>query len=166
MAVVEMIRDAKFSECGKYRYWLTRVWNPYRPILASIGLNPSIADKVINDRTISKEIRYATGWGYGGLLKLNLFGLITPYPKVLWETRASGKDIIGPGNSASYLAGYLEEFGIEKVLATWGRCKTDRGRMVVALLNRKIDCLKKNDDGSPAHPLYLKGDLKPIPWNY
>ena len=29
---------------------------------------------------------------------------------------------------------------------------------------RKLHALKLNKDGTPAHPLYLRGDLKPTPW--
>ena len=35
------------------------------------------------------------------------------------------------------------------------------GEILGALLN--LHCIKMNKSGEPAHPLYLKADLKPVP---
>lgn len=51
-----MEKDAKISECGKYRYSLWRVWDKTKPTFTSIGLNPSTADHIEDDPTITRCI--------------------------------------------------------------------------------------------------------------
>jgi hypothetical protein len=55
---------------------------------------------------------------------------------------------------------------VQKVVACWGKLKTDRGWLLRDTLGLRLDCLNKNKDGSPAHPLYLPYGLLPEPWNY
>jgi hypothetical protein len=57
------------------------------------------------------------------------------------------------------------------IICGWGQdpAVTTRGhgeRVINDLraLSRTLSALKINADGSPAHPLYLSGDLKPIPF--
>lgn len=57
---------AVFSACRKYRYSLHRTWDRENRKCMFIGLNPSIADEVVDDPTIRRCIRYAKEWGYGG----------------------------------------------------------------------------------------------------
>ena len=46
--------EAIYSDCETYRYALTRVWEPTRPRLLYIMLNPSTATEVQNDPTIER----------------------------------------------------------------------------------------------------------------
>ena len=50
----------------------------------------------------------------------------------------------------------------DRVIAAWGNdgCFLGRSKEVVKLLPAMY-CLKINRSGEPAHPLYLKADLKP-----
>lgn len=50
--------DAIFSECSRWRWWLTRIWDDSLPMAALIGMNPSIANATENDRTVRKAIHF------------------------------------------------------------------------------------------------------------
>jgi len=58
-----MLREAKFSEDGRNRYWLSRIWDVNKPCIAFIGLNPSTANAEKDDPTIRRVISFATKWG-------------------------------------------------------------------------------------------------------
>jgi hypothetical protein len=163
-AVIES--NAKFSADRKYRYWLVRRWANRWPLVAIIGMNPSKAAEIENDSTVSRELHFAKEWGYGGLLKLNAYAYCATYPKDLWAARQSGVDIIGTENTAACLMAYLAEFKIEKVVAAWGRLRTDRGWLLRDGLGIRMDCLGLNGDGSPRHPLYLSYTTPLQPFNY
>jgi len=45
---------ATFSECGRYRYKLCRIWDDSLPQVTFIGLNPSTADASIDDQTVKR----------------------------------------------------------------------------------------------------------------
>lgn len=47
-----MKKAAIFSDDKKYRYSLERAWDESLGLVAFIGLNPSIADDAIDDKTI------------------------------------------------------------------------------------------------------------------
>lgn len=163
-----MTGKAKFSDCGKYRWWLTRQWDPAKTWCAFIGLNPSTATAEEDDPTIHKCIEYAKSWDHGALLMLNLYAYRATHPKDLWALRKAGGDHIGQaGNRIEHILEYLIGFGVKRTVAAWGADKlaNDRGR-VLAGTGRKLDCLMRNSDGSPAHPLYLPYGLLPEPWNY
>lgn len=73
-------KDAKFSECGKYRYYLLREWDADKPFAQVIGLNPSVADASDDDATISALRRLLEPLGYGGFYMTNLFAWISTNP--------------------------------------------------------------------------------------
>lgn len=56
-----------------YRYTLRRIWDPARPLLMWLMMNPSVATELGDDRTVAKCQRYARAWGYGGILVGNTF---------------------------------------------------------------------------------------------
>jgi hypothetical protein len=152
---------AEFSECQRFRYTLTRTWGIEQK-LCVVGLNPSTATADVNDRTIRRCMDYAKRWGHGGLLMLNLFAYRTAFPSEMWEARARGVDIIGgERNYYDALRGYIDHHCCPIVLAAWGRHGGERGRAALRQLPR-LHYLALNSDDSPKHPLYLKGDLKPL----
>jgi hypothetical protein len=65
---------------------------------------------------------------------------------------------------------YISHCGQEMgdVVCAWGKnADKDRVRSVVALFRRfgiRMYCLGTNKDGSPKHPLYVKGDTKLTRW--
>jgi len=151
-----MIKTAHISECGLYRYSLTRIWDtrPHR-VANFIMLNPSTADADVDDRTIRRCIGFAKSFGCGRLVVTNLFAFRTKDPKELFKA----DDPIGPHNDPlSHALMYQRRGGF--VVAAWGNNGTYRGRakevVTCAPLGLRLHCLKINKaTGQPAHPLYL-----------
>tara|TARA_B100001248_G_scaffold262708_1_gene261280 strand:+ start:7546 stop:8025 length:480 start_codon:yes stop_codon:yes gene_type:complete len=155
-----MYRDAIFSRCQKYRYVLIREWQSDLPRAAFVMLNPSTADHLKDDPTISRSIAFAKSWGFGALDIYNLFAYRSPYPEHLFAQ----KDPIGPRNY-QYLRRLKDNYGM--VLCAWGndgkRMQQEEG-FLKRFKQQKLHCLKKNKSGSPAHPLYIRKDVRPIPY--
>ncbi len=88
--------NAVISECGRYRYVLTRQVGPGTRTATFILLNPSTADANNDDPTIRRCIGFARQWGCGKLTVLNLFAVRATDPQ--WMKAAS--DPVGPENKA------------------------------------------------------------------
>jgi hypothetical protein len=151
-------RDAYLSTCGNYRYALERVWDKRVPAVLFIGLNPSIADAEVDDPTLTRCIKFARAWGYGGLLMGNLFGYRATDPKQL--TRIS--DPVGPEND-EWLVRLRS--GVQLAVAAWGFRGALHGRAsTVAERMGKLHCLGTTQSGAPRHPLYVRAITMPVPW--
>ena len=147
---------AVFSDCRKFRYALWRMWNEQMPIAMIIGLNPSTADEKVNDPTITRCINFASSWGYGGVCVTNLFGFRATAPT---ELKAQ-HDPIGKENDA-----WVHEMakGAAIAVAAWGNHGKFLNRSLEILPSLdQLHCIKMNKSGEPAHPLYLKAELKPV----
>lgn len=143
-----MIKKAEFSDCGKYRYFLSRIWDESKPIYLFIGLNPSIANDEDNDNTISRCINLIDSWGGGGLYMANLFAYIATNPQVMKQA----SDPIGIDNDF-----FLETLSDSafKIVACWGNDGSHRGRsldVINLLKNKDMFCLHINNSGEPHHP--------------
>jgi hypothetical protein len=152
-------RAAVFSACGRYRWWLQRCWDPGRPPLLFVGLNPSRADGRRDDPTLRRLLGYARGWGFGSLEVLNLFALVAPSPALL--RRAA--DPVGSGNDA-WIRRRLRLRPEAAVWIGWGNQGRwrDRDRQVLALLargGRRPLALATTAAGMPRHPLYCPASL-------
>ena len=149
---------ARFSDCRAYRYTLHRIWNEAKPYCMFVGLNPSTADEVQNDPTVRRCIGYAIDWGFGGLVMTNIFAFRATDPNVMKAHR----EPVGPRNNY-WLKKVSANAGL--TLCAWGNHGHHLGRSaeVVRLLTDP-HCLKITGTGEPSHPLYLKKDLKPIPF--
>ena len=158
-------RLATFWTCGRYRYTLTRIWGePDGDRAVFILLNPSTADAERDDPTIRRCIAYARAWGFAGLEILNLFAWRSTDPRTLRMV----PDPIGPMNLANVYdvtrstPTIICGWGQDPAVTTWGQA--ERVINDLRALGRTLSALKINADGSPAHPLYLSGELKPIPF--
>lgn len=147
--------SAVISACGKYRYELWRHWDD-KPYCMFVGLNPSTADAMIDDPTIRRCVGFAKAWGYGALCMANLFAWRATDPKDM----KAAPEPIGPDNDAT-LQRLAVGAGI--VIAAWGAHGSYRGRAVQVLaILPTLHALKLTQDGSPGHPLYLRGDARPF----
>ena len=153
--------DALISDCGLYRYKLTREWG-VGPTCVFIMLNPSTADASEDDPTIRRCIGFARREGCGGLRVENLFAFRATDPDIMFRhahtavgatdqfIREAAKAVDGP------------------VIAAWGADKRAqaRGARVLKML-REIGvyavCLGMTKSGAPRHPLYVKGDAPLLP---
>jgi len=143
---------AIFSEDRKYRYALWRVWNPSRPILLQVGLNPSDANEFKNDPTITRGIVRADRNGFGGFFMGNLYAFVSTDPKALLNNDNS------VGEFTDY---YLKQMVMlsNRQLCGWGSFKPVAKRAPVVLsMIKEPYCLGINADGQPKHPLYVSYD--------
>lgn len=145
-----------FSPDRKYRYVLWRVWDTEKPYCMFIGLNPSTADEIVNDNTVTRCINYSRDWGYGSLCMTNLFA----WRETKAELMKKQLEPIGLENN-EHLLELSKNAGI--VIAAWGNHgeHLNRGNEIKKLIPN-LYCLKISKNGNPYHPLYLKSDLKPI----
>lgn len=158
--VTQDAATATFSPCRTYRYTLTRIWDPTKPCLVFVMLNPSTADESDNDPTVERCQRRARRMGYGGVIVLNLFALRSTDPKRLYEVT----DPIGVDNDAAIEAICRRA---PMVICAWGThgAYRDRGAYVRDMLRRigvPLHALAINRDGSPKHPLYVANDAMPV----
>ncbi len=151
--------SAEFSVCKKYRYALWRVWDSNKPSVMFIGLNPSTADDVNNDPTVTRCINFARNWGYGGLCMANIFA----YRETKRHIMKEQNDPIGPDNDK-----WLKKLAAESdlVVAAWGNdgAHLNRSKAVTNLIEN-LHCISLNKTGEPSHPLYLNSSLKAVPIN-
>ena len=59
---------AVFSECQRYRYQLREIWDPSKPLVLWLLMNPSVACMDHSDPTLRKTGKFARPSGYGGPL--------------------------------------------------------------------------------------------------
>jgi hypothetical protein len=151
---------AVFSECGRYRYQLREVWNPARPLVLWILMNPSVACTDYSDPTLRKTGKFSRAWGYGGQLVGNVHAYRATDKNRLLEVA----DPVGPDNDRHLLDMAAEA---ETVVLAYGqppKALRQRGREVMALLrHHPTRCyLRLAQDGTPVHPLYLPQTLRPL----
>ena len=147
-------KTANFSSCRKYRYSLSRIWDKQKKFVLFIGLNPSTADEEMDDPTIRRCSGYAQKWGYGGFMMVNLFAYRTTLPSNLKKVKYP----VGSEND-KYIVKLSKKADI--TVAAWGNNGNlySRDKQILSLVPNLM-CLKINKSGQPAHPLYLKKDLK------
>jgi len=152
--------DAVISDCGTYRYRLTRTWDTAKPTVAFVMLNPSTADETRDDPTIRRCLGFAKDWGYGSLVVVNLFGLRSADPTRLHEHA----DPVGPAND-DYLRAVCAD--AEQVVVAWGAKGSfkDRALKVADMLETDLYALNTTKDGHPNHPLYQPADAELELWS-
>jgi len=156
-----------------------------------VMLNPSTADALQDDPTIRKVRGFTERLGYDGFLVVNRFAWRATDPRELYRVRPgpSGAELGDPRCAGSTCRGrciHAAAAGPEndawvsraaeaarRIICAWGvhggeypheflrilRGPTEEGR-------RDLDVLKVSEASrTPAHPLYLPYDLKPIAWN-
>jgi hypothetical protein len=154
-----LTKSAAISECGQYRWSLSRKWAVGRRA-TFVLLNPSVADSEIDDPTLRRCINFAKRENCGELTIVNLFAFRTPNPKLLVQA----KDPVGVSNQ-KYQKIALE--AAELVICGWGALPMAQqlGRnLVQAYPTIAFQCLGKSSSGAPRHPLYLKTDAALLPF--
>jgi hypothetical protein len=160
----DLLRTARISDDGVYRYRLGRRWGS-GPAATFIVLNPSTADATNDDPTIRRCIGFARRFGAGGLTVVNLYAFRATYPHDLWRA----DDPVGPENdqhlrevvATTALAGM-------PVVAAWGvNAKPDRVAEVLHLPGMtQLVALGVTKDGHPRHPVRLRNDARLSKWRH
>jgi hypothetical protein len=148
-----------FSDCQRYRYCLSEIWNSELPLVMYLMMNPSVAGLEYADPTLIKTGKYARAWGYGG----QLVGNVHAYRVTESRHLTKAEDPVGPLNDAAILR--MAE-NAEIIVLAYGLPPKPlqlRAISVVNFLvgNFTLKCLKTTKNGTPHHPLYLKSDLRP-----
>ncbi len=153
---------AVYSDCDRFRYLLTRTWDPGAPKALFVMLNPSTATETQNDPTVERCERRARALGFGAFRVTNIFAFRATDPRVM---RAQ-EDPVGPGNDAAISDSAR---WANRIICAWGThgAHLDRGSQVEALLRRlghPLHHLGLTKAGHPTHPLYITYDRQPQPW--
>ncbi len=158
-------RSAELSPCGTYRYWLHRGRRDIEPALrhtvSFLLLNPSTADATIDDATVRKCWTYAMLWGMTDMVFVNT----NPF-----RARDPKSARLPTGSAAQENDMWIERaaLGSELFVGAWtpkaAPVLVARALEVLKREHVKIYALDVAKDGSPKHPLYLRGDLKPTLW--
>ncbi|NNE87852.1 MAG: DUF1643 domain-containing protein [Silicimonas sp.] len=156
------ISEAVYSDCERYRYALTRLWEPKGKRLLYIMLNPSKATELANDPTIERCERRAKILGYGAFRVCNLFALRETEPARLKKAkRPEGR------NNSEQLLSAVD--WCDDVLCAWGVHGThrDQAKTLIPFLlqtERPLLALGVTKEGHPRHPLYVSYKTLPAPF--
>ena len=154
---------ALYSDCERYRYSLTRIWDRAAARLLFVMLNPSTATERQNDPTVERCERRARALGYGGFRVCNIFAWRDTDPAAM--RRAA--DPVGPGNDAAIAAGCG---WADDVICAWGShgAHLARGAAVETLMRgtgQSLRHLGQTKAGHPRHPLYIAYAVRPELWH-
>lgn len=153
---------AVYSDCGTYRYALTREWGNGARLLY-VMLNPSTASELRNDPTVERCERRARALGYGAFRVVNIFAFRATDPRDL----KAAKSPIGPENDRIIAEAALWS---DAILCAWGTHgdHLERGPKVAGILRRTgspLLHLGLTRSGAPRHPLYVAYAQKPQRWS-
>lgn len=150
---------------GAWEQW-SRGHSPLWRRVVFLMLNPSTADAFVLDPTIKRCVSFARAMGADALEVVNIFALRSTDPDQLhrrtWGLRGDDQE----NNNAIITACT----GAIRVVAGWGKhgALDHRGDVVRSMLAAgriSLSHLGTNKDGSPKHPLYLKGGTEPQLWS-
>lgn len=155
-------REARYSDCERYRYSLEMVWDGDLEVLTFIMLNPSTATEEKNDPTVEGCERRARKWGYGGCCILNLFAYRATDPQDMKQQ----DDPVGEDNDRFLM---LAGNHGHNIICAWGNHGSylDRSSIVLGNLRKqrkRLFYLELNKSGEPKHPLYVSRSVKPTLW--
>ena len=147
---------AHFSECGRFRYLLTREFGGDSTCLF-IMLNPSTADAEWDDPTIRRCISFAKREGFGRLEVVNIYAFRSVSPAVMF----SAEDSIGPTNDHEIEAALGRA---DSVIVAWGNHAEPKrvvvGAQLIERSGRPVNCFGFTKQDQPKHPLYLPGNAE------
>lgn len=158
-------RAATYSDDERHRYDLVVDFDDEKEAAARsgtcvfIGLNPSTATELVDDRTVRRCKNFALGWGFARFVMLNAYGFRSTDPLGLWAVA----DPVGPGNDRAIRRWSADA---DRICLAWGtHIRDDRRQRLLGLLAPVADrcvCLGLNNNGSPKHPLYLAASTLPV----
>ncbi|BCP53834.1 hypothetical protein K32_24510 [Kaistia sp. 32K] len=171
----EIQRSAAFSSRRRaYRWELRREWE-HGPAIAWVGLNPSRADADRDDPTTLREIGFSYRWGFGVLVKVNIYPFCSSTPGGLHAWRRTSA--AGPGflrEAAERAAAAISHCDL--FIAAWGNhADPDDVTMWLRAIDRVLGrsvawhVVGINADGSPRHTLSpgrrrVPDNAQPMQW--
>lgn len=150
-----ILREAEID--GQYRWTLRRAWGS-GPSILWCGLNPSTADGKVDDPTMRREIGFSFRWGFGSLVKVNLYPYRSSKPSEMRRWLASPESHGAYFKNARRVVGEVKK--VDALVAAWGAgVDYEQVRDFMTLMFWDVDCPKPwkclgtNADGSPIHTL-------------
>lgn len=149
------LAGAIFSPDRRYRYALWRQWSP-EPAARTVSwvlLNPSTADAVQLDPTLTRCANYSRLWGFDRMNVVNLYALRATDPAIM----VAQTDPTGPDNVAAIRQHVRES---DLCIAGWGHNVMQTGKLewLRELVEPvPIHVLGYTAAGEPRHPLYMPG---------
>jgi hypothetical protein len=155
-------RSGAVFDCRRrYRYLLWREWDVQLPAITFVMLNPSTADDINSDPTISRCLGFARRWQFGSLGVANLFAYRATRANALTKVR----DPVGAYND-HYIRAAVDL--ADQVVVAWGNhgLLRERHRHLAALLSSCPQpwCFGITKLAQPKHPLYLRNDAGLVPY--
>ncbi len=153
---------AVYSNCERYRYSLTRIWNPHGQRVHFVMLNPSTATEVRNDPTVERCERRARALGFGAFRVTNIFAWRDTDPRAMRKAM----DPVGPENDDAIRDACR---WADSTICAWGLhgAHLDRGPTVERMLRTlgtPLYHLGLSKTGHPKHPLYIAYSEQPRLW--
>ena len=147
--------NCSISRCNKYRWSLDLDISDIERKLIFIGLNPSLSNSNFLDNTTKKIIKISDNNNYGKVKIINLFGLISKDPKLLF----SHENPIGNFNN-KVIKKSVQFWSVDlncNIWLGWGNNGSllNRNKDVYGII-KKYYCLKKNNFKNPIGPLLIK----------
>lgn len=154
---------AIYSDCEKYRYELTRVWDTAGRKALFVMLNPSTATEVQNDPTVERCERRARALGFGAFRVTNIFAWRDTDPRAM----RAAPDPVGPANDQTIVEGCA---WADQIIAAWGTHgeHLNQGPHIARLLRetgQPVHHLGLTKAGHPKHPLYIAYTQQPQLWD-
>jgi hypothetical protein len=174
--MTHVIGGAVISPCERYRYvlWreLVRPLEVPGPLLATeprephrllfVMLNPSTADQVLPDATVTRCIGFGRREKATTIAIVNLFAFRSTDPSALRSAQEAGIDIVGLDTDAHI---GIEAGAAHRIVVAWGALGSRYPRrvaQVVELLRAHhagpLYAFGSTNGGQPLHPLYLAAD--------
>ena len=149
--------EAIYDETHQHRLWWSHTWDKQKPMACIITLHPSISDTILMDTTTFlcvNGVRKLEDEGYGGVIIVNLFSLLTPKLQMRWA-----RDIdINHLENDNYIKTAAQ--GSSKIIFAWGRGANNvrilkRAKQVVELLSEHKEkfCVISDGKRKLLHPL-------------
>ena len=154
--------EAIYSDCERYRYSLSRIWDSNKQNVLFVMLNPSTADEFKNDPTVERCERRARMLNFGAFCVCNIFAWRETNPYNLIKI----SNPIGEDNNLHILRA---SFSANLVICAWGvhGKHLNRDKEVTKLLldnNTKLYHLGLTKENHPKHPQYIPYSQEIIPW--
>lgn len=157
-----MLKAAKFNDAKTHRYYLSRLWEPKHSKLLFIGLNPSKADDVDNDPTVTRLVNFSKSWGFGGFYITNLYSFISPDPDEMikwYYSRTSKMQRALYKENMEYALRYARLCSM--VVFCWGASNPQQEIANKYIRTfRQAYCFGVTKEGHPKHPLYLASNTQ------
>lgn len=154
---------AIISDCGRYRYLLSRPRAIVEPCVLWIMLNPSTADATHDDATIRKCLGFARRWGFGASIRVvNLYAWRATDPRDLKAAERRGEDVVGHEND-SHIKFNVGCGMTSRIVLAWGaNGRGPRAAVVRDLVRQHARAPVVMLGDAPRHPLMLAYDTPAI----